>query len=503
MDSAETPDSGHRPPPPPDRTLPFTTKLKPFYLLSTLVLLLAISFSISKTDYHKKLILRLTLSPNTNFLKKLLTLLHPTTLNTQKQTSKNPIHTTPYCVLWMAPFLSGGGYSSEAWSYILALNEHSLKKDSIFKLKIEQHGDLENLEFWEGLPLEMRNLAIELHQTECRLNETVVVCHSEPGAWYPPLFDTIPCPPIGYSGHFKAVIGRTMFETDRVNAEHVKRCNLLDFVWVPTDFHVKTFTQSGVDPLKIVKIVQPVDLEFFYPLKYEPLELVSIGNLVMRSSLTGLNLGKQFVFLSIFKWEYRKGWDVLLRSYLTEFSGGDNVALYLLTNPYHSDGDFGNKIIEYVEDSHLEEPKDGWARVYVIDEHIAQVDMPRLYKAADAFVLPSRGEGWGRPIVEAMAMELPVIATNWSGPTEFMTEENSYPLPVDRMSEVREGPFKGHLWAEPCVDKLQMLMRHVMRNHEEAKAKGRRARDDMMSGFSPEVVAGIVSDHIERIIVRA
>lgn len=35
--------------------------------------------------------------------------------------------------------------------------------------------------------------------------------------------------------------------------------------------------------------------------------------------------------------------------------------------------------------------------------------MPRLYKAADAFVLPSRGEGWGRPHVEAMSMALPVI----------------------------------------------------------------------------------------------
>ena len=27
------------------------------------------------------------------------------------------------------------------------------------------------------------------------------------------------------------------------------------------------------------------------------------------------------------------------------------------------------------------------------------------------------GEGWGRPHVEAMSMELPVIATNWSGST--------------------------------------------------------------------------------------
>lgn len=41
--------------------------------------------------------------------------------------------------------------------------------------------------------------------------------------------------------------------------------------------------------------------------------------------------------------------------------------------------------------------------------YAAQVEMPRLYKSVDAFVLPSRGEGWGRPHVEAMSMGLPVI----------------------------------------------------------------------------------------------
>lgn len=92
--------------------------------------------------------------------------------------------------------------------------------------------------------------------------------------------------------------------------------------------------------------------------------------------------------------------------------------------------------------------------------------MPRLYKAADAFVLPSRGEGWGRPHVEAMSMALPVIgrrtpalvelhllitpclpflvatATHWSGPSEFMTEANSYPLRHDSLEPVPSGPFK-------------------------------------------------------------
>nr|XP_027111277.1 uncharacterized protein LOC113730640 [Coffea arabica] len=479
----------------------FIFKQKLFYLLSVLVLFVAISLSIPKTNHYKSHQLKSTLTSHPNFLNKLLRSLHPIA----NQNAPNPSSislTSPYCLLWMAPFLSGGGYSSEAWSYILSLNNYMKKNEPPrfkFRLSIEQHGDLENLEFWEGLPFGMRNLAIELYQSKCRWNETIVICHSEPGAWYPPLFQTLPCPPTGF-GDVKVVIGRTMFETDRVNAEHVKRCNQMDYVWVPTEFHVRSFVQSGFDPSKVVKIVQPVDLEFFDPVKHEPLELASIRSLVLGSETKNLSMGRNFVFLSVFKWEYRKGWDVLLRSYLKEFSNADDVALYLLTNPYHSDRDFGNKIVEYVEDSDLEKPVNGWAPVYVVDAHIAQVDLPRLYKAADAFVLPSRGEGWGRPVVEAMAMSLPVIATNWSGPTEYLTEDNSYPLPVERMSEVKEGPFKGHLWAEPSVQLLQVLMRHVITNPEKAKAKGMQAREDMISRFSPDIVARIVTESIQQIV---
>ncbi|EYU19841.1 hypothetical protein ABFS82_06G082900 [Erythranthe guttata] len=471
---------------------------KPIYLFPILILFLAVSFTIiTRTNLCRIYLLKSTFLHRPNFFQSLSKFLHSNP-NPNPIPKQNEIAEPNYCVLWMAPFLSGGGYSSEAWSYILALNSHNKKqKNPFFKLSIDHHGDQENVEFWEGLPQEMRDLAIELHNTECRLNQTVVVCHSEPGGWYPPLFQTHPCPPAGY-GLFKVVVGRTMFETDRVNSEHVNRCNKMDYVWVPTDFHVDTFTQSGVDPTKIRKIVQPVDSDFFDPFRVDPMDLDPLGSLVLGSK--GSDSRKPFVFLSVFKWEYRKGWDVLLRAYLKEYSSGDDVALYLLTNAYHSENDFSNNIVDFVESSDMEKPSDGWAKIYVIDQHVPQVDLPRLYLAADAFVLPTRGEGWGRPIVEAMAMSLPVIATNWSGPTEYLTEENSYPIPIVGVSEVEQGPFKGHLWAEPCVDQLRILMRRVVMNRDEARAKGAKARLDMVRRFSPEIVAEGIIDHLQGIV---
>ena len=95
----------------------------------------------------------------------------------------------------------------------------------------------------------------------------------------------------------------------------------------------------------------------------------------------------------------------------------------------------------------------------VLSEDIPLQALPQLYKAADCFVLPTRGEGWGRPHVEAMAMGLPVIATNWSGSTAFLHENVSFPLPIDRLEMVSaEGlgslDADGHRWAEPSLTSL-------------------------------------------------
>lgn len=73
------------------------------------------------------------------------------------------------------------------------------------------------------------------------------------GAWALPhaLFQTSACPPprSSYGGR-TYLIGRTMFETDRLSREHARRCNALDEVWVPTAFHAGTFAAWGVLPAK-------------------------------------------------------------------------------------------------------------------------------------------------------------------------------------------------------------------------------------------------------------
>ena len=103
--------------------------------------------------------------------------------------------------------------------------------------------------------------------------------------------------------------------------------------------------------------------------------------------------------------------------------------------------------------------------------------------------------------MEAMSMGLPIIATNWSGPTAFMTTENAYPLSVEPklVRLPSDHVFKKHYWAQPSVLHLRGLMRRVVVEPEEAAAKGRAARRTMVERFSPDAVARLVVRELERI----
>ena len=109
-----------------------------------------------------------------------------------------------------------------------------------------------------------------------------------------------------------------------------------------------------------------------------------------------------------------------------------------------------------------------WVRSAVTGAPVlARAEVRDALRAADAFVLPTRGEGFNLPAAEAMAMGLPVIVTNFSGPTDFATGANALPLAV---AGLRDDGL-----AEPSRAHLRELMRQVARGARGAR-RGRRRR---------------------------
>lgn len=182
-----------------------------------------------------------------------------------------------------------------------------------------------------------------------------------------------------------------------------------------------------------------------------------------------------FEFLSIFKWERRKGWDLLLDSYWGAFSLDDEVVLRLHTYvPSWVRGETNvSRIIEDYAYKKYGKPLDSlaavvWERKNNENSTLSRADIRDLYVSADAFVLPTRGEGWGLPIAEAMAMELPVIVSNFSGPAVFANVENAYLIPMT-------GEFDELGFATPDVDALKSILRQVVKDSCSLGLDGKRS----------------------------
>ncbi|HYE02769.1 MAG TPA: glycosyltransferase family 4 protein, partial [Phycisphaerales bacterium] len=84
-------------------------------------------------------------------------------------------------------------------------------------------------------------------------------------------------------------------------------------------------------------------------------------------------------------------------------------------------------ILELVGDGPLRSELEGVARAAGVEERVrfrgwlSRPEAAELIGACDVFVLPSLRECGGTAILEAMAMGLPVIVTNWAGPRNYVT----------------------------------------------------------------------------------
>jgi glycosyltransferase involved in cell wall biosynthesis len=283
------------------------------------------------------------------------------------------------------------------------------------------------------------------------------------------------------SPRFRREIAYTAFELSLLPSSLVDSCDQADEIWVPSTFCRQVLIASGLQERKVYVVPHGVDCQRFDPARVSPMEIS--------------NTQGKFCFLSIFQWEHRKGWDVLLRAYRKAFSRTDPVLLLVAATPRSGDPMMGtsHRVKEAVrrEMDGLHWNADTGPEVSFLQGQFPDKEMPTLFAAADAFVLPSRGEGFGLPLLEAMAMGLPTLGTDWGGARDFLTTGVAYPIPVKRLCPVEDGiaaPYDlcvaGAHMAEPDEDALVELLRHVFNHRDDARETGRRAREHVKAHWS-------------------
>jgi glycosyltransferase involved in cell wall biosynthesis len=381
-------------------------------------------------------------------------------------------------IKWDARFLSWSGYSNAARQYAFSLDQAGLPIQAGIIKSVEE-GFLETVDAKTRLRLE--------RMAQRKVPRDILVASCVPFLES----DMYSFLRLANPG-FRYYVGYTVFETDRIPSTWAAPCNGMDEIWVPSRFNCGTFERAGVLAEKLRAIPHSLDTGLFDPQATRP--AVIPGR-------------RGFCFLSVFEWSrrLRKGWDVLVRAYANAFSRTDDVSLLVHAR---------NTPLEAVHADAAQslasagKTLNDCAPILVSEQPLDDAGMAGLYRGVDAFVLPSRGEGWGIPYMEAMAMGLPTIGTRWSGNLDFMDDANSYlidgaladiPDAVSAAFPLGQMLYQGHRWAEPSVSETARLMREVYDRREASRSRGAKAREHIVRHFDNRTVARLLIRELERI----
>ena len=274
-------------------------------------------------------------------------------------------------------------------------------------------------------------------------------------------------------------VQRAMFETDRLPVSWLAPLLERDEVWVPCRQNFDAFADSGIPASKLRIIGGTLDFDLFQP-GAEPYALPLDED--------------RFVFLTNFDFSARKAWEILLRAWHQAFNVDDPVCLVLKTGSfYRPDGFVEDRIADFIN-REFGNPA-ALAPVHILTNLLSAHDMPRLYAAADAYVLASRGEGWGRPFMEARRWDFPpspaggvASSSSWMRRRAGWWMGNSSPCPsTPRSSTICTEAIGGSSRTPTIWPPSSARSRAIW---TAARARAAAARPRLIARFGAEAIAG-------------
>lgn len=251
-------------------------------------------------------------------------------------------------------------------------------------------------------------------------------------------------------------------------------------IWAYTHYVRDTYVRSGVPEEQVRVIPLGIDPEIYSPL----------------GPKLDLKTRNKFRFLYVGGTIGRKGFDILIKAYLQEFKAEEDVCLVIRDFYYKS---------EWRAEVERLSKKTDVPEICLYTDSLLPNQLPSLYRACHAYVQPYRGEGFGLPVLEAMACGLPTIVTGYGAALDFCHPANAYLLPaklvlceakaIDNMETV-DHPF----WAEADLDALRKTLRKIFTQQRAATHTGILAAQEVLSQWTWRASARAVEERLETLL---
>ena len=128
------------------------------------------------------------------------------------------------------------------------------------------------------------------------------------------------------------------------------------------------------------------------------------------------------------------------------------------------------------------------SRTRFVNDYLSRKDVLALTAASDAYISLHRGEGLGMGMLEAMSLDVPVIATAFGGNTDFVRPDTAFPIPYKLVPAHTNDPAYHAVreWADPDISAAASALHRLYGDHTLASSTAHAAKGFVSDHFSLE-----------------
>jgi len=285
------------------------------------------------------------------------------------------------------------------------------------------------------------------------------------------------------------VDGVNRMDLTLVSSEHAKK------VFIDSVFEEKD--KSTQQTKRVIKLNKPVevllegaDLDTYFPITSPNTDIHVMSDIS--------SIKESFAYLFVGHWlqgdlgEDRKNVSLTIKAFFETFKNKKTTpALILKTsskgNCYLDRDDMINRIkmiAKTVNSNQL-------PNVYLIHGDFTNNEMNEIYNhpKVKAMISFTKGEGFGRPLLEFSLTQKPLIATNWSGHIDFLQKEfttlvNGQLTNIHPSAQIKDMLIEGSQWFTPNTIEMGNSLKDMFENYKNYIDGGKRQAYFSKTNFS-------------------
>ena len=301
-------------------------------------------------------------------------------------------------------------------------------------------------------------------------------------------------------------------ETDTCAPQWLEGVNRMDINFVSSQHSKNVFENSKFEVKNnktgqvqgIVKLEKPIEVLF---------EGVDLNTYFEDNTpcLVDFNIKESFAYLFVGHWlpgtigEDRKNVGLLIKAFFETFKNKKKKPALIMKmsaqGPSYMDRD---DMLKRIAEIRKTVNSKNLPNIYLLHGDFTNEEMNSIYNHSKvkAMVNLTKGEGFGRPLLEFSLSKKPILSTNWSGHIDFLNPEFTTLLggdlkPIHKSAQVKDMLIEGSKWFAPNHGQIGAYLKDIFENYKKYTDGGKRQAYYSKSNFSFDKMKELLGELLE------